>query len=263
MFAQLKVLAPLFLPRVGMCAPPQRNESFDSGFAHSFLSGKSNGVTPLNVMRQIVGGVKMNYRRDHIVIFLLCLTFCTNTMSVSVAQEKPPIPFISKRVCPFECCQFGRWLARSPLRVYETEGDTSKVIFNIAIGDTFHAVTGNVRIDKLGVVVVTKPIESFQAGDTLYTLTYRGEGFMTIWYKGKVRSVEMFWDYDDEADWGNINPFDPKWSEFPGVLIDKPLMIWWVNVVLPNGQTGWLKLVNNTVGGFAIDEEIDGMDGCG
>jgi len=45
------VVAPLFLPRVGMCAPPQKNESFDSGVAHSFDSGKNNGVLTLNVMR--------------------------------------------------------------------------------------------------------------------------------------------------------------------------------------------------------------------
>ncbi|GEM_PF-4683575 len=44
-----KVLAPLFLPRVGMCAPPQENESFDSGVAHSFDSGKNNGVLTLGV----------------------------------------------------------------------------------------------------------------------------------------------------------------------------------------------------------------------
>jgi len=43
------VVAPLFLPRVGVCAPPQENESFDSGSAHSFDSGKNNGVLTLNV----------------------------------------------------------------------------------------------------------------------------------------------------------------------------------------------------------------------
>ncbi len=49
--ARHKVLAPLFLPRIGMCAPPQENESFDSGVAHSFDSGKNNGVLTPNVRR--------------------------------------------------------------------------------------------------------------------------------------------------------------------------------------------------------------------
>jgi len=43
------VVAPLFLPRVGMCAAPRENESFDSGSAHSFDSGKNNGVLTLDV----------------------------------------------------------------------------------------------------------------------------------------------------------------------------------------------------------------------
>ncbi len=49
--AQYKVLAPLFLPRVGVCAPPPENVSFDSGVGHTFTSGKNNGVNPLNVVR--------------------------------------------------------------------------------------------------------------------------------------------------------------------------------------------------------------------
>ena len=47
---EIVVFAPLLLPRVGMCAPPRENESFDSGVAHSFNSGKSNAVVAANVM---------------------------------------------------------------------------------------------------------------------------------------------------------------------------------------------------------------------
>lgn len=48
---EIVVVAPLFLPQVGMCAPPRNNGSFDSGSAHSFDSGKNNGVLTLNVIR--------------------------------------------------------------------------------------------------------------------------------------------------------------------------------------------------------------------
>jgi hypothetical protein len=51
------VVAPLFLPRIGMCPSPQENWSFGSGFGHVVLSGKNNGVVPrtLGVMH---GGFK-------------------------------------------------------------------------------------------------------------------------------------------------------------------------------------------------------------
>jgi hypothetical protein len=40
-------VAQQFLPLVGMCAPPQKNGSLDSGSDHSFDSGKNNGgITP-------------------------------------------------------------------------------------------------------------------------------------------------------------------------------------------------------------------------
>jgi hypothetical protein len=48
---EIVVLAPLFLPPVGMCAPPQMNESFDSGSAHVVPSGKNNGVVTADVSR--------------------------------------------------------------------------------------------------------------------------------------------------------------------------------------------------------------------
>jgi hypothetical protein len=51
LWKEIVVVAPLFLPRVGMCAPPQKNESFNSGSADVVLSGKNNGVLTLIVRR--------------------------------------------------------------------------------------------------------------------------------------------------------------------------------------------------------------------
>jgi len=46
---EIVVFAPFVLPRVGMCAPPPENWSFDSGSAHVVLSGKTNGVVAAHV----------------------------------------------------------------------------------------------------------------------------------------------------------------------------------------------------------------------
>ncbi len=195
-----------------------------------------------------------------ILIFVLAVNIVGGRPSV--AQDQPALPFIQRGVCPFECCQFGRWRTHATLHVYETEGDTSRILFNLAVGDTFRALTGNVHMDRVGVVIVTKRVNSYMPGDTVYTLSYRGEGLIDVWHQGKVQQVDIFWSGDDEADSSNVDVHDPRWKDFSGVLLTKPIMIWWVNVLLPNGQTGRLRLVNTTISGFGIDERIEGMSGC-
>ncbi len=53
------VFVPLFLPRVGICAPPGENESIDSGVAHSFDSGKNNGGVTTDVIRHWIAAKAM------------------------------------------------------------------------------------------------------------------------------------------------------------------------------------------------------------
>jgi hypothetical protein len=179
------------------------------------------------------------------------------------AQQAPAVPYIEKGVCPFEGCQYGRWITRSPLKVYPREGDTSQVAFTIAPGDSFFALTGNIHMDRLGVVVVTKPLAQFSPGDTIYTLSYTGESYINIWFRGQQLNIEIFWPTDDDIDFATINLNDPRWKDFPALMVTRPLMVWWVQIAYRNGQTGWLRLVNNTIAGFHINEEIDGMDALG
>jgi hypothetical protein len=182
---------------------------------------------------------------------------------LSVAGGKPAMPFIERGVCPFECCQFGYWHTKSLLRVYQAEGDTSNLAYTIAVNDSFLAITGNVHMDKLGIVIVTKSVESFKPGDTLYTLSYRGEGFIDVWQDSTIHTIEIFWDSRDEADVNKVNAKDPRWNESSGVLVSRPSMVWWVEVQNRKGQTGWIRLVNTTIQGFSTDEQIDGDDACG
>ncbi len=177
------------------------------------------------------------------------------------AQNRPPTPYV-EAACPFECCQFGEWHTKSSLVAYSSEGDTSRVAFTIAVGDSFRAIAGNVHMDKFGEVVVTKPIDSFVPGDTLYTLSYTGEGYIDVWHNGTESNIEMFWDTDNDVDFAHVDVNDPQWSDYSGVLVQRPLMVWWVKVANSEGSVGWLRLVNITVSGFAISEQIDGMDGC-
>lgn len=180
-----------------------------------------------------------------------------------MAQATPPIPLIDKGACPFECCRFGRWVSQSFLRAYRAEGDTAQLAFTIASGDTFIAITGNVHMDRPGMVVVTKPVLSFSPGDTIYTLTYTGEGSIDIWSHGTIANIEMFWRGNDDLDSAIVDINADRWKRYSGVLVVRPVMIWWVQIQRADGLTGWLRLVNTTSDGFGVDERIDGMDACG
>ncbi len=194
--------------------------------------------------------------------FLLSAFILSFSTELCRAQDHPAVPLIEYGVCPFECCQFGRWLAESPLTVYQSEDDTSTTAYTIAVGDSFLATTGNVHIERPGVVVVTKPVESFKPGDTLYALSNRGEGSIDIWRSGAIQNIDIFWDCDDAIDFTKVDPRDPRWDRFSGVLLTRPLMVWWVQVQDRRGRMGWIRLVNTTIEGFSTEEQIGGMDAC-
>jgi len=52
MFKATVEVAQRFLPRVGMCPPPQKNRSVESGSGHVVSSGKNRCVVTPNVMRK-------------------------------------------------------------------------------------------------------------------------------------------------------------------------------------------------------------------
>lgn len=180
--------------------------------------------------------------------------FCLSN-ALGFAQEAPPLPLIQRDACPFECCQFGQWIARSQIPVYKGEDDTS-VVATLAEGDSFQAVTGNLHVEKAGIVVVTKPVDSLMTGDTVYSLAYRGEGETDIWQNGDIETVDMFWRSTEDTAAGQAD------SVYSGVLISRPLMVWWVSIQLPDGSTGWLRLQSTSGEGFEIAEQIDGLSRC-
>jgi hypothetical protein len=205
----------------------------------------------------------MNRPLSRFLAFLLALPLQSILADLSEAQGTLSIPVIEKGRCPFECCQFGRWVSQSSLRAYRVEGDTADIAFTVATGDTFNALTGNVHMDRPGVVVVTKPVLSFNRGDTIYTLTHTGEGFIDVWSNGAIANIEMFWEGNGDSDSAIVDTNADRWKRYSGVLVARPIMIWWVQIQRADGLTGWLRLVNTTSYGLGLDERIIGMDSCG
>src|SRR4051794_38625441 len=95
------------------------------------------------------------------------------------AHREPPIPFVDRGACPFECCQYGEWTAIRQTRVLQRMQQDAKTAFVLAAGEKISALTGAVVTTRPGRIVVMSPTKlgtrSFQKGDLIYILHYVGE----------------------------------------------------------------------------------------
>lgn len=65
-----------------------------------------------------LNGEKM--KRKYIVLSVTAILLFVTVMG-RAQSAKPEVPFIQYDICPFECCQLGKWTARSVLKVFEKE----------------------------------------------------------------------------------------------------------------------------------------------
>jgi hypothetical protein len=168
--------------------------------------------------------------------------------------NSPREPYVVQGACPFECCQYGPWRARAKTPVYATEGNDRQPMFVLSPGDSVKAVTGNVHVSRVGRVKMVKKAERGWAefdehrmpaatvGDTVYILSYAGEGHWEYWYRGLVGTGPELWT--DETGTGLV----------PGQLIAEPVSKWWVQVIDRRGRSGWLTVP---------PEGFEGYDACG
>ena len=182
--------------------------------------------------------MQRKYIVTSVAAFLLFVSFISQAQS-----PRPKVPFIQHDICPFECCQFGKWTARSVLKVFKKEGDDSRASFTIKPGEEFTATGGNVHILELGVIVINKSYATFKKGDTVYVLSYRGEGEYDLWFNGK-----------------DISDTDEVWSH--GTLTRSPKYVWWVSIISKDGRHGWLRFKNISDSGFQTEDKVDGRDSC-
>ena len=180
-----------------------------------------------------------------------------------LSQSHPDTSIVFYNTCPFECCQFGKWIINDPVDVYKNEGDTSSISFTLAVKDTVIAKTGNLHFIQVGKVVVLEKIYDFQPDDTLTAFNCT-EGEFLVVHNNKEYYVDVFWPmffYDNEDNLENYLNEIEKYKYY-GRMIQRPESVWWVKIISAKGE-GWIRLKNKTPYCFSIDEEIKGMDGCG
>jgi hypothetical protein len=169
-------------------------------------------------------------------IAALALTAQTNSSSEKKipadADERPPAVFVSKDVCPFECCTYREWVARTEVQLHDQP--QGRIAGHISKGARVKGITGVVITNPLP-FRVTSQEEGIPAGATVYLLHPVGEGYWRVWYRGKVVSIEI--DY----------PRHPQ-----------PKYDWWAQVKTASGQTGWVHMADPEEGLV-----FDNVDACG
>jgi hypothetical protein len=156
----------------------------------------------------------------------------TGVRAFAQQNTAPPSSYISKNACPFECCKYGKWIARRPLVLLDRpEG---RPVAQIREREQVLAITGEVHTYPLLFKVRRDgPYDDgVPAGSIVYLLHPVGEGFWLVWFKGKVVQAA------------------------PGYNGEGPRYRWWANVKTQAGQIGWVLM-------SVADLPFDNVDGCG
>ena len=98
------------------------------------------------------------------------------------ASPGPPVPYEDKGACPFEGCVYRTWTANRTVVVRTQRRADAPIAFRLTKGARVQALTGVVVTTKAGRVEFSEPFDTrqglvIQPGETLYLLTYQGEGF--------------------------------------------------------------------------------------
>jgi hypothetical protein len=167
---------------------------------------------------------------------------------------KPPVPYEDVGACPFEGCVYRAWTANAPVSVRADRKASAAVVYTISKGEKVTALTGVVVTLKPGRVEFPKRVTLRTASDSLdvapgqslYLLTYRGEGFFKAWFQGRL------YDYlDGSIFYNGVCDYQPE--RCTGKVVERTESIWWVQVRNNSGQTGWTSDV----------DKFDGKDALG
>ncbi len=162
----------------------------------------------------------------------------SSNQSPATTANQPPTPYEDHGACPFECCTYRRWTVKAQTAVRQDRHGSSPVAFTLRRGERVTGMTGVVITTQPGQARVLKPTVigglQVRSGETVHLLTYIGEGFYKVWYKGKVEEL-------------------PIVGEGGFTIIRAPKAVWWVKVKNSKGQIGWTDQTNN----------FNGMDACG
>jgi hypothetical protein len=186
----------------------------------------------------------MPERRLDITLIALMLA-CLGVRHLAAQAGKPsrpPAPFEDAGACPFEGCVYDDgWVANRSVSVRVERRRDAPVAFRLKRHDKVTALTGIVMTVKPGRVVLHAPDTIYQngvpivvipAGETFYLLTYQGEGFTKIWYRGEVYTDVDVSRFDDDY----CRRFRDRCN---GKIVEPSTTMWWIQIRNAEGRVGW------------------------
>src|SRR5437773_1218518 len=99
-------------------------------------------------------------------------------------QERPPNPYRSQGACPFECCTYRQWKTKTVIQLRESI-DSARVVAEVSAGSWIQAITGDVYVEPEPYAALESH-GRLNAGDVIFFLDNRGEGFVNYWHDGKL-----------------------------------------------------------------------------
>jgi hypothetical protein len=169
-------------------------------------------------------------------------------------KDLPPKPYRHAGACPFECCTYRQWKTRSPIQLRESI-DSPNIVAEVPAGASVAGLTGEVRVEPEPYAILEDNGE-LKAGDVIFFLDNRGEGFVNYWYRGKLNpdlgmgDGLLFYSYENcQSNTARMKAACSLKKLHP----EKTYMNeWWVKIGY-GGKQGW---VLNT-------GQFDNVDACG
>lgn len=161
-------------------------------------------------------------------------------------RSGPPVPYEDVGACPFEGCVYRDWVANDAITIRRERRAGATAVFRLKKGEQVTAITGVVVTITPGRVQFREPVDLFsrsgslhvEPGQTLYLLTYRGEGSTVAWFEGRV-----YEDVDGSTAFFNGLCTDDS-SRCVGTVLEQPQSVWWVQIKNARGQIGWTDETN-------------------
>ena len=179
----------------------------------------------------------------NLVITIALLAAQLSPALVPKQAPKPTLPKIDQNACPFEGCQFGKWTARKPVRLFSTWKHERTLRRKLAKGDVATALRGIHITFAPSEISVTAPIPQYglDPGDTVFGYMNLGEGFFNAWFKGM---------WVEEFDGSGVVPGCTR--DCSAKLVKPGSFEWWVQLRTRDGMTGWTRETDSFDGKDAL-----------